>query len=338
MRSFSVISRLNRLGSHSLSPQGRCSRRLIILRGLLWTLTHSSLSFLYWGGQNWTPFSRCGEGLTLQHSRWAWQRDIPRSPRHPRPLPAGTKGASPSPSGQRRGWAPPPWGAPSAAPSREALPVPSPPLLAQGKGGATALREWPRVARPSRPSGGHARSAARPWQPAGPRHPRPFLAAAAAAPRPSAGKAALTGRCRAGWSRSWGSRGLCASRGHRGCWGSAGGGRPGPGGPRPARPGRSRWGAAAPQVRPRAGRRGRRPGIPPPPGGIGGCPSSPWSSSSRPSSPGAGAAAARGRPSRGRGSRSPVTWGRSRCLSLPPPREEAAAGTGGGTGRRAHPR
>lgn len=38
MRSFSVISRLNRPGSHSLSPQGRCSRPLIILHG-----PHSSL-------------------------------------------------------------------------------------------------------------------------------------------------------------------------------------------------------------------------------------------------------------------------------------------------------
>lgn len=135
------------------------------------------------------------EGLTLQppagpatHTPRVAPAGLARSSRGheaPPPRPLGSAGAGPRHPGVRHRPLPP----------REALPVPSPPLLAQGKGGATALREWPRVPRPSRPSGGHARSAARPWQPAGPRHPRPFPAAA---PRPSAGKAALTSRCRAG--------------------------------------------------------------------------------------------------------------------------------------------
>lgn len=116
MRSFSVISRLNRPGSHSVSQEGRCSKPLIVFRGLRWTLTHSSLSSLCWGGQNWTQFSRCGGGLTLQPSRRPCHSHTARSPRQPRRSLAGTRGASPNASGQRR--APTPRGAPSAAPSQ----------------------------------------------------------------------------------------------------------------------------------------------------------------------------------------------------------------------------
>lgn len=117
MRSFSVVSRLNRPGSHSVSQQGRCSKSLIVFRSLRWTLTHSSLSSLCWGGQNWTQLSRRG-GPHAPASRWACHSHTARSPRRPRPLLAGTRGASPKASGQRRGRAPPPRGAPSAAPSQ----------------------------------------------------------------------------------------------------------------------------------------------------------------------------------------------------------------------------
>jgi len=52
---LSAFSRLNKPSSLSLS-----SSPLIILVALCWTLSSSSSSFLNWGAQNWTEYSRWG--------------------------------------------------------------------------------------------------------------------------------------------------------------------------------------------------------------------------------------------------------------------------------------
>ena len=52
-----LFSRLNRPSSLSLSSQGRCPRPFTVFVALRWTLSKRSLSFLYWGVQNWTQYS-----------------------------------------------------------------------------------------------------------------------------------------------------------------------------------------------------------------------------------------------------------------------------------------
>ena len=55
-----LFSKLNKRSSLKLSSQERCSSPLIILVALLWTRSKSSMSFLYWGPQAWTQYSRWG--------------------------------------------------------------------------------------------------------------------------------------------------------------------------------------------------------------------------------------------------------------------------------------
>ena len=55
-----LFSRLISPSSLSLSLQERCSCPLIIFVALHLTVSSMSMSFLYWGTQNWTQHSRCG--------------------------------------------------------------------------------------------------------------------------------------------------------------------------------------------------------------------------------------------------------------------------------------
>ena len=55
-----LFSRLNKPNSLSLSLQERCSSPLITFVALLWTLSNSPPSFLYWGLQTWMQYSRWG--------------------------------------------------------------------------------------------------------------------------------------------------------------------------------------------------------------------------------------------------------------------------------------
>jgi len=54
-----LLSRLNNPNSLSLSLQERCSSPLINFVALLWTHSNNSISFLCWGLQGWTQYSRC---------------------------------------------------------------------------------------------------------------------------------------------------------------------------------------------------------------------------------------------------------------------------------------
>ena len=54
------FSRLNKPSSLSLSLEGRYSSPLSIFVALLWTLSNSSTSFLFWGPQAWTQYCRWG--------------------------------------------------------------------------------------------------------------------------------------------------------------------------------------------------------------------------------------------------------------------------------------
>ena len=53
-----LFSKLSKPSSLSLSSEGQFSSSLIIFVALLWTLSNSSTSFLYWGPQTWTQYSR----------------------------------------------------------------------------------------------------------------------------------------------------------------------------------------------------------------------------------------------------------------------------------------
>ena len=56
-----LFSRLNSLSSFSLSSQESCSCPFVSLVARRWTLSSMSMSLLYWGAQNWTQDSRCGQ-------------------------------------------------------------------------------------------------------------------------------------------------------------------------------------------------------------------------------------------------------------------------------------
>jgi len=54
-----VVSHESWVEGQNLLPRGSSSLWIIICKDLCWTLSREFLSFLSWGVQNWTQYSRC---------------------------------------------------------------------------------------------------------------------------------------------------------------------------------------------------------------------------------------------------------------------------------------